>query len=134
MSSVGHKTEPREPLISNCTTTNNGEEISTRELRENVEGKNDTIANVLNELVGQGRLKRRKECKQKVLWSLVRDEKSPLKPVPPPQTGSLKKEKKITGLNSINTNGYPRETQTGSRRFHYTHAGEPVCVHRLKTS
>ncbi len=36
----------------------------TRELRENVEGKNDTISNVLNELVGQGRLKRRKEGKQ----------------------------------------------------------------------
>ena len=51
-----------------------GEEASTRELRENIEGKNDTIASVLNEMAGQGRLKRRKVGKQKVLWSLVRGE------------------------------------------------------------
>ena len=53
-----------ERKIRTCLERNKGEEISTRELRENVEGKNDTIANVLNELVGQGRLKRRKEGKQ----------------------------------------------------------------------
>ena len=31
------------------------------ELRENIEGKNDTIASVLNELAGQGRLRCHKE-------------------------------------------------------------------------
>ncbi len=53
-----------------------GEEISTRELRENVEGKNDTIGSVLNELARQGRVKLHKKGKQKVLWSLIRHETS----------------------------------------------------------
>ena len=41
---------------------------------ENIEGKNDPIATVLNELARQERLKRCKVDKQKVLWSWVSGE------------------------------------------------------------
>ena len=102
-----------EQEIRTYLEANEGEEISTRELRENIEGKNDIISSVLNELAGQGQLKRRKQGKQKVLWSLaggeipekIDDAKEPL------QTGSLVKEQRGTGLNSINTNGYPSKNQ-----------------------
>ena len=57
---------------------NGGEEISTRELRENIQGKNNTLAGVLNEMEGQGRLRRRKNGKQKVLWSLAGGEEGVL--------------------------------------------------------
>ncbi len=69
-----------------------GEEISTRELRENVEGKNDTIGSVLNELARQGRVKYHKKGKQKVLWSLIRHEmsESSESAEEPAQTGSRK--------------------------------------------
>ena len=63
-----------EKEIRTYLEANKGEEISTRELRENIEGKNDTIASVLNELAGQGRLRRRRKGKQRVLWSLVNEE------------------------------------------------------------
>ena len=53
---------------------NEAEKISTRELREDIEGKNDTITSVLNELAGPGRLRRRRKGKQTVFWSLVKDE------------------------------------------------------------
>lgn len=80
--------------IRACLEAHQGEEISTRELRENVEGKNDTIASVLKELAGQGCLQRHEKGKQKVLWSLIGGEVSgssgsaeePRKPVPVSQT------------------------------------------------
>ncbi len=50
-----------------------GEGISTRELRENIEARNDTIAGVLNGMLEEGRLIRRRKGKQKVLWSLAED-------------------------------------------------------------
>ena len=86
--------------------TNQGEEISTRELRENIEGKNDTLVGVLNELLGQGRLRRRKEGKQKVLWSLVDGEEEPLQTGSLSPSGSLLKEKMGTGLSAIDTDVY----------------------------
>ena len=86
--------------------TNQGEEISTRELRENIEGKNDTLVGVLNELLGQGRLRRRKEGKQKVLWSLVNGEEEPLQTGSLSPSGSFLKGKMGTGLSVIDTDVY----------------------------
>ena len=96
-----------EKEIRTYLEVNEEEEISTRELRENIEGKNDIISSVLNELAGQGRLRRRKEGKQKVLWSLAGDDEELLQTGSLIETGSLTEEKKGTGLNSINTNVYP---------------------------
>ena len=70
----GVKAETRARIQKEIRTyleANEGEEISTRELRENIQGKNNTLAGVLNEMAGQGRLRRRKNGKQKVLWSLT---------------------------------------------------------------
>ncbi len=39
----------------------------------NIEARNDTIAGVLNEMLEEGRLIRRRKGKQKVLWSLAED-------------------------------------------------------------
>ena len=52
---------------------NPGEGISTRELRENIEARNDTIAGVLHHMLEKGGLTRRRKGKQKVLWSLAED-------------------------------------------------------------
>ena len=60
--------------IRSYLKANEGEEISTRELRENIEGKNATVASVLNEMAGDGRLRRGKKGQQKVLWSLAGEE------------------------------------------------------------
>ena len=43
-------------------------------MRENIEGKNHTIASVLNELAGQGQLRRRRKGQQSVLLSLASKE------------------------------------------------------------
>ena len=94
-----------EKEIRTYLEANKGEEISTRELRENIEGKNDTIASVLNELAGQGRLRRRRKGKQKVLWSLVSREEESLKTGSCTSTSSLREEQMGTGLSPINTNG-----------------------------
>lgn len=48
-----------------------GEEFSTRELRENIEVKNDTIAGVLHKMMEEKQLRRRRKGKQKVLWRLA---------------------------------------------------------------
>ena len=94
---------------------NEAEEISTRELRENIEGKNDTIASVLNELARQGRLKRRKKGKQKGLWSLIRGE------VPGPNAEaeeSLKKGVELIG-------------PSGKRSVEHTFKGTVRLTHRM---
>ena len=67
-------TDSRSTKHTHVLDLDNAFSISTRELRENIEGKNDTIASVLNELAGQGRLRRSRKAKQRVLWSLVNEE------------------------------------------------------------
>ena len=47
--------------------------ISTRELRDNMEVRCETIAGVLNHMLEDGRLIRCRKRKQKVLWSLAED-------------------------------------------------------------
>ena len=49
------------------------QELTTRELRKNIEDRIDTIAYVLNLMLEDGRLVRRRKGKQKVLWSLAED-------------------------------------------------------------
>ena len=49
------------------------QEITTRELRENIDVKCDTVAGVLNLMLEEGVLIRRRKGKQKVLWSLAED-------------------------------------------------------------
>lgn len=62
-----------EERIRTYLEENPGEGISTRELRENIEARNDTIAGVLNGMLEEGCLVRRRKGKQKVLWSLAED-------------------------------------------------------------
>ncbi len=85
-----------EERIRTYLEENPGEGISTRELRDNIEARNDTIAGVLNGMLEEGRLIRRRKGKQKVLWSLAEDgdqermqsEEKPLKTGPRLSTGS----------------------------------------------
>ena len=88
---------------------NEGEEISTRELRENIEGKNDTIASVLNELARQGQLRRRRKGKQKLLWSLVGKETAAkeerFETGSPNRHNRFSKGKGGTGTSAIISNG-----------------------------
>ena len=44
--------------------------ISTRELRENIDARCETIAGTLNQMLEEGRLVRCRKGKQMVLWSL----------------------------------------------------------------
>ena len=60
-----------EERIRTYLEENPGEGISTRELRENIEARCDTIAGVLNLMLEEGRLVRRRKGKQKVLWHLA---------------------------------------------------------------
>ena len=85
---------------------NEGEEISTRELRENIQGKNNTLAGVLKEMAGQGRLRRRKKGKQKVLWSLAGGEEGPLETGSPASNSPLTEEKRGTGISLTDTKSY----------------------------
>ena len=86
---------------------NPGEGISTRELRENIEARNDTIAGVLNHMLDEGRLVRRRKGKQKVLWSLAEERnrertqsgEKPLKTGSRSSTGS--QEPKAPGIGSV---------------------------------
>ena len=96
-----------------------GEEFSTRELRENIEVKNDTVAGVLHKMMEENQLRRRRKGKQKVLWSLagrvVRErmntDKEPLKTGPLVSTGPQTVEIKGTGLNPGDTTAYPVENK-----------------------
>ncbi len=89
-----------------------GEEFSTRELRENIEVKNDTIAGVLHKMMEEKQLIRRRKGKQKVLWSLdgngkrqrTKDEGNPSKTGPRFSTGPQKSEengKRLVAGNSM---------------------------------
>jgi len=49
------------------------QEITSSELRENINVRNDTIAGVLNGMREEGRLLRRRKGKQRALWSLAED-------------------------------------------------------------
>ena len=60
-----------EERIRTYLEENPGEGISTRELRENIEARNDTIAGVLNHMLEDGGLVRRRKGKRKVLWHLA---------------------------------------------------------------
>ena len=109
---------------------NPGEGISTRELRENIEIRCDTIAGVLNHMLEEGRLIRRRKGKQKVLWSLVEDGnrqrmqsgEKPLKTGSRFQTGSQEPERNGNRLVSMNSrtcpveNSGPRARTGGEKR------------------
>ena len=60
-----------EERIRTYLEENPGEGISTRELRENIEARYDTIAGVLNHMLEDGDLVRRRKGKRKVLWHLA---------------------------------------------------------------
>ena len=99
-----------EERIRTYLRENSGEGISTRELRENIEARNDTIAGVLNRMLDEGLLIRRRWGKRKVLWSLadngkqerIRDEEKP------PKNGSRfangSQESKSGGIGSDDRN------------------------------
>ena len=92
-----------------------GEEISTRELRENIQGKNNTLAGVLNEMEGQGRLRRCKKGTQKVLWSLAGGEEEPLGTGSPASNSPLTEEKRGNRYKSIRNKELCCEKPTGSQ-------------------
>ena len=123
----GVKAETRARIQKEIRTyleANEGEEISTRELRENIQGKNNTLAGVLNEMEGQGRLRRCKNGKQKVLWSLAGGEEGPLETGSPTSNSPLTEEK---GGNRYKSNRYKElccEKATGSQYLPYTRARE----------
>ena len=103
---------------------NEGEEISTRELRENIQGKNNTLAGVLNEMAGQGRLRRRKKGKQKVLWSLAGGEEGPLETGSPTSNSPLTEEKGGTGISPTETKSYAVISRPVPSTLPYTRARE----------
>ena len=113
---------------------NPGEGISTRELRENIEVKCDTIAGVLNQMLEDGRLVRRRKGRQKVLWSLagngkrerIKDEDKPPKTGSRFSTGSQKSERNGNRLVSINSRAYPVENKPVPVSPPHTRAREPV--------
>ena len=96
-----------------------GEEFSTRELRENIEVKNDTVAGVLHKMMEENQLRRRRKGKQKVLWSLagravrerIKSEKEACKTGPLVSTGPQTEEIEGTGLNPGDATAYPVENQ-----------------------
>ena len=96
-----------EERIRTYLEENPGEGISTRELRENIEARNDTIAGVLNQMLEEGRLIRRRKGKQKVLWSLAGNGKRERNKDEgkPPETGSRlstgSQESKPPGIGSV---------------------------------
>ena len=68
-------------------------------MRENIEVKCDAIAGVLNQMLEDGRLVRRRKGKQKVLWSLAEDGnlKQMKSAEKPPETASQISEKTGSG-------------------------------------
>ena len=95
-----------------------GEEISTRETRDNVEGNSDMMARVCHELAGQGRLRRSKQGNQRVLWSLVAGKEELLKNRFPHCPTSFQTEgKRGTGLSVINADSYADDEKAVPARF-----------------
>ena len=88
-------------------------------MRENIEVKCDAIAGVLNQMLEDGRLVRRRKGKQKVLWSLAGNGKREriIDEDKPPKTGSRFvtasqiSERNGNRLVSINTRAYPVENK-----------------------
>ena len=123
-----------EERIRRYLEENPGEGISTRELRENIEAKCDTIAGVLNQMLEDGRLVRRRKGRQKVLWSLAggevpgrrESEKESPKTGSRFQTGSQKSERNGNRLVSINSRAYPVENKPVPVSPPHTRAREPV--------
>ena len=123
-----------EERIRTYLEENPGEGISTRELRENIEVKCDTIAGVLNQMLEDGRLLRRRKGRQKVLWSLagngkrerIKDEDEPPKTGSRFKTGSQKPERNGNRLDSMNSRAYPVENKPVPVSPPHTRAREPV--------
>ena len=123
-----------EERIRTYIEQNPGEGISTRELRENIEIRCDTIAGVLNGMLEEGRLLRRRKGKQKVLWSLaengkrerIRDEDKALKTGSRFQTGSQKPDRNGNRSVSMNSRTCPVENQGLTRARTGGEKREPV--------
>ena len=123
-----------EERIRTYLEENPGEGISTRELRENIEVKCDSIAGVLNEMLEDGHLVRRRKGKQKVLWSLadngkrerIKDEGKPSETGSRFKTGSQKSERNGNRLVSMNTKTCPVENKPVPVSPPHTCAREPV--------
>ena len=123
-----------EERIRTYLEENPGDGISTRELRENIEARCDTIAGVLNHMLEDGRLVRRRKGKQKVLWSLAgngqqertNDEEKPPKTGSRFSTGS--QESKTPGNGSVDRKEKtcPVENKPVPVSPPYTRAREPV--------
>ena len=123
-----------EARIRTYIEENPGEGISTRELRENIEVRCDTIAGVLNGMLEEGRLIRRRKGKQRVLWSLAEDGnpqrmqsgEKPLKTGSRFQTGSQKPERNGNRSDSMDSRTYPVENQWLTRARTGREKREPV--------
>ena len=110
------------------------QELTTRELRENIEARNDTIAGVLNLMLEDGRLVRRRKGKQKVLWSLAEEgNQEPMQSGEKPlRTGSRFKngsqESKPPGIGSVDRKEKtcPVENKTVPVSPPRTRAREPI--------
>ena len=123
-----------EERIRTYLEENPGEGISTRELRENIEARCDTIAGVLNLMLEEGRLVRRRKGKQKVLWHLAgnaqqertNDEDKRLKTGSRFETGSQKSKTPGIGLVDRKEKTCPVENKPVPVSPPYTRAREPV--------
>ena len=108
-----------EERIRTYLAENPGEEFSTRELKETVEVRYDTIAGVLNHMLEEGSLVRRRKGRQKVLWSLAgngkreqtRDEDKPPLTASRFETASQNPEQNGKRLVAGNSTAYPVENQ-----------------------
>ena len=109
-------------------------------MRENIEARNDTIAGILNLMLEDGHLVRRRKGKQKILWSLadngkrerIKDEEKPLKTGSRLSTGS--QVSKTPGIGPVDRKrqDLPCGKPTGFP-IHpppYTRAREAVFFHR----
>ena len=123
-----------EERIHTYLEENPREGISTRELRENIEARCDTIAGVLNHMLEEGRLIRRRKGKQKVLWSLAEDgnqermqsKEKPLKTGSRFSTGSQESTIPGSGLVDRKEKTCPVENKPVPVSPPYTRAREPV--------
>ena len=108
-----------EERIRTYLEENPGEEFSTRELKETVEVRYDTITGVLNGMREEGRLIRRRKGKQTVLWSLAggevpgrrESEKESPETASRFETASQKSEKNGKRLVAGNSTTYPVENK-----------------------
>ena len=94
-----------EERIRTYLEENPGEGISTRELRENIEARNDTIAGVLNRMLEEGRLVRRQEGQAKGAVEPCRRGKS----------GANAKRRKAPQNRFPSFNRFPRIKTPGNR-------------------